>query len=371
MSGLGFMLVNGVNDSASQMKPRSSERSGPDMSQFVVTSNRGFAAYAQNELRALVPGASFVELSPAEVYRMRLPLKREEAIRVVCGKEPVFLRHWFPIDAEVELSGQEGDIVRIVERAAHLFALEQVGMSAAVQVRKAESFTVGYEPGAVREALAQRWRETVKGETVAKDADRIVSVYVSEGTAMLGVSESRHNLSDWSGGAVRFRREEGQVSRAKFKLLEAEYAFGLDLTRYARALDIGAAPGGWTSLLLERGAAVTAVDPADLSPSLLGHPQLTYYKKNAGQVSFKDNSFDLLVCDMSWSPRQMVKLLISLLPALRPGGMAVVTLKLMHGKPFQTLKDSVRALAPWLDLRHAKQLFHNRDEMTVVLEKSR
>jgi 23S rRNA (cytidine2498-2'-O)-methyltransferase len=134
-------------------------------------------------------------------------------------------------------------------------------------------------------------------------------------------------------------------------------------------LDIGAAPGGWTSLLLERGLLVTAVDPGVMHPSLIQHPRLTIHRANAGDVQFPDHSFDLLVCDMSWSPRQMAQLLLPVLDSLRPGGTAIITLKLLHGKPFQTVKDISRTFASKLELIQAKQLFHNRDEVTLFLLK--
>jgi 23S rRNA (cytidine2498-2'-O)-methyltransferase len=184
-----------------------------------------------------------------------------------------------------------------------------------------------------------------------------------------GVSAPADNISDWSGGMVRFQKEEGQVSRAKFKLLEAEETFDLDLSDFQRALDVGAAPGGWTSLLLDRGVKVTAVDPGDMHPALLDDPNLTYLKKNASDVQFDKGSFDLLVCDMSWSPKQMAKLVTDLMNGLESGGTALITVKLMHKKPFQTVKETVAAFGDEMELLRAKQLFHNREELTLYLKK--
>lgn len=339
-------------------------------SRFIVTSNRGFAAYAQDELRALAQGIKFDELVEAETYVMRSPLDRNETIRLIADKEPIFLRHMHPVDDTARNDGTKETIQRIVAAIANIYK-QTPGKTntVAVQIRKAESFESGFEQAELREAIRVMLQETFAVETVVKDAGLIVSVFLEADTAYMGVSKPAENLSDWPGGAIRFRKEEGQVSRAKFKLLEAEYTFGIDLSRYAKALDIGAAPGGWTSLLLERGAEVTAVDPAELHPQLIGHPNLTFLKRNAGDIKFRSGMYDLLVCDMSWSPKQMVKLIIPLLDALRLGGAAIITLKLMHGKPFQTVKDSVRAMQPTMELIKAKQLFHNRDELTVYLRK--
>lgn len=80
-------------------------------------------------------------------------------------------------------------------------------------------------------------------EWVIRDAEYVISVFAANDMLYAGVSRPEQNLSDWSGGAIRFQKEEGQISRAKFKLLEAEQTFGIDFTSFHKALDIGAAPG--------------------------------------------------------------------------------------------------------------------------------
>lgn len=122
-------------------------------------------------------------------------------------------------------------------------------------------------------------------------------------------------------------------------------------------------------MLLERGLSVTAIDPAALHFSLIQHKQLTYLKKNASDVSLANDQFDLLVCDMSWDSRQMGKLINGLLPALQPHGTAIITAKLMRKNAFQTVREIEAALAPNLQLIKAKQLFHNREELTLYFIK--
>lgn len=96
----------------------------------------------------------------------------------------------------------------------------------------------------------------------------VISVYADGEALYAGVSRPEDNLSSWNGGMIRFRKEDGQISRAKFKLMEAEKEFAIPFSSFRNAVDIGASPGGWTSFLLERGLKVTAVDPALMHESL-------------------------------------------------------------------------------------------------------
>ncbi|TVY10122.1 SAM-dependent methyltransferase [Paenibacillus cremeus] len=341
-----------------------------EKSVFIGTSNRGFAQQAQEEIRRLftVPVHS-VWLVPNEIFKFELAVNRAEAVKMLLEKEPAFLRHMHPVDAEAEWGGTS-------ESALH-FALEYLrtsgslsGLRVAVQIRKTED-QIGGEcsPSELKQELDEMLAKDFGAEPVVKEADEIISMLLARDRLYIGRSKPSENLSDWSGGAVRFRKEDGQISRAKFKLLEAESAFGLDFSQYRSALDIGAAPGGWTSLLLERDVQVTAVDPAKLDAGLLRNPKLTYLQKNAGDVVFSSNAFDLLVCDMSWSHRQMAKLVKGLLYALQAGGTAIITVKLMNKKAFQTLREVIQDLSPELEVQKAKQLFHNREELTLFLLK--
>ncbi|WP_159883497.1 SAM-dependent methyltransferase [Paenibacillus puerhi] len=339
---------------------------------WVGTSNRGFAQQAQEELKRLLgPAVRFGWLAPGETFWFQSPLNREETIAAIQRQEPIFLRHLFPADAEKEWTGTSeeaiGAVCGLIEQERAALGL---GSSIAVQIRKPEGESQLPAPSSLKAELDVLLEQEYGLRPVVRESDWILSVYMTRGRLYAGITRPEQNISDWSGGAVRFRKEEGQVSRAKFKLLEAELAFGLDFHSYRQALDIGAAPGGWTSLLLERGLAVTAVDPAKLDPSLLGHPRLTYLAKKADEVKFEPGKFDLLVCDMSWSHRQMAKLVLQLAEALQSGGTAIITVKLMHKKAFQSIREVEEDLSGAFTLQKAKQLFHNRDELTLFFLKS-
>lgn len=112
------------------------------------------------------------------------------------------------------------------------------------------------------------------------------------------------------------------VSRAGLKLDAALTACGLDAAG-RHALDVGQSTGGFTEVLLARGAAhVVGVDVGhgQLHPSLRGHAQVTALEgvnaRAVDRASFGDAmpeaGFGLIVADLSFIP------LTTVLPALRP-----------------------------------------------------
>ncbi|GIP19927.1 SAM-dependent methyltransferase [Paenibacillus sp. J22TS3] len=338
-------------------------------SRFICTANHGFAPYAQEELRRKFGSVKSTVLVPGEIFLGTLDVSVGEATERLRMEQPIFLRHIFPVQYQIGIvnGDKENAMKQLVACLKHLHELHDAHVT--VQARKASHQCWDGTSNDLKEAVQMGISDVVK-EFVVKDAERIVSVLVTENAMFTGISAPRDNLSDWNGGAVRFQKEEGQISRAKFKLLEAEKVFGIDFVSFRDALDIGAAPGGWTSFLLERGLRVTAVDPAKMHPSLMASERLTYLQKNADSVKFRDNQFDLMVCDMSWSPKLTAKLVTGLLYSLSPGGTAVVTVKLLSKKPLALIKEVMDTFEnAHMQIQRAKQLFHNRDEITLYMIK--
>jgi 23S rRNA (cytidine1920-2'-O)/16S rRNA (cytidine1409-2'-O)-methyltransferase len=107
------------------------------------------------------------------------------------------------------------------------------------------------------------------------------------------------------------------VSRAALKLIAALDHFGLD-PKGALALDIGASTGGFTQVLLERGAAnVIALDVGrgQIDPSLAGDPRVTLIEglnaRDLTTAHLDGRRPDFLVCDVSF-----ISLKLAIPPAL-------------------------------------------------------
>jgi 23S rRNA (cytidine2498-2'-O)-methyltransferase len=335
------------------------------MTTFIGTANPNFSPYAMEELRRRIPETAVSGLSSGETFRFTSGGREpSELLKELRRDEPVFLRHLFPLESELPVSDDAAAASESLETYAHTLGERVRGRKVAVQVRKSQGSPFPFSSAEGRDIIANILRG-LGGEPVVQEADLIVSVYATDKAILLGCSDPRDNLSDWPGGAVRFRREEGLLSRAAFKLLEAERVFKLPLDRFTNALDLGASPGGWTSVLLDRGLKVTAVDPAEMDPSLERHPRLHHLQRNAANLSFPPGTFDLLVCDMSWDPHRTCRLVSALSPAMTAGASGIITLKLMYRKPFQTLRELTEAYAEHFDICKVKQLFHNREEVTM------
>jgi 23S rRNA (cytidine2498-2'-O)-methyltransferase len=339
------------------------------MKTYVGTANPGFAPYAMEELRRRIKGTKLSGLAPGETFSFTTGEEESSLLlRELRRNEPIFLRHLFPIEAEVQVTAHVDTTASALREYAASLADRVAGSKVAIQVRKEHNSPFPYSSVEGRDIIAPVIQE-LGGEVVAREADWIISIYAAKKVLYMGCSIPQDNLSDWPGGAVRFRKDEELISRAAFKLLEAEKAFNLPLGQFSNALDLGAAPGGWTSVLLERGLKVTAVDTAEMDHSLERHPMLRHIRSNAAELTFPPGSFDLLVCDMSWDPYHTCRLVSNLAPALTAGGSGIITLKLMYRKPLQSIQDLMEDYSELFDIRKVKQLFHNREEVTMWVKR--
>jgi 23S rRNA (cytidine1920-2'-O)/16S rRNA (cytidine1409-2'-O)-methyltransferase len=121
---------------------------------------------------------------------------------------------------------------------------------------------------------------------------------------------------------------EPYVSRGGVKLANALDGFGVDV-RCADCLDVGASTGGFTDVLLQRGAArVIALDVGygQLHPRLRDDPRVVVLERtNARHVTELPFAPRLVVCDVSFI--SVRKALPPLLALAAPGWQALVLVK--------------------------------------------
>lgn len=284
----------------------------------------------------------------------------------------IFIRHLAPVQLELDLKGDDSDLPRLAERAQDLAFHLDAGLSYSVQSRILGEGKLPYRRFIVNQTLSDRISEFTGAIQETRAPQQIVSVLCTPTHAYLGLSQAALNRSPWPGGAHRFQREEGQISRAEFKLLEALSLFPIALPQQGLALDMGAAPGGWTRVLRQRGMNVIAVDPADLDPGLIADTGVTHSRMLIQDYLEQAPEFDLLVNDMRMDAKSSVEVMLMAYAHLRRQGSALLTLKLREEPRIARnnpviVAEALDRLASRYHLLGARQLYHNRSEVTVAL----
>jgi 23S rRNA (cytidine2498-2'-O)-methyltransferase len=130
-------------------------------------------------------------------------------------------------------------------------------------------------------------------------------------------------------------------------------------------VDLGAAPGGWTWVLLERRARVLAIDLGDLAPSVRDRKGVVHLRADAFRA-VPEEPMDWLFCDMAFRPLEVAGLLAKW-ARNKWARHLVANLKLPMKQKAQMLfrVRDILTDGGWSSLR-ARQLYHDRDEVTIA-----
>lgn len=352
----------------------------------ILTAHAEFLQHALQELKRLEQALRFVEILAPGIALCQAP-DAPRFMHLAAQTRPIFTRHLAPLQAVSPLTNTESDLETLAVTLAGLptFPLLERGQRFAVQTRMAQNEQGGtkraYSSGRINQLLAAAIAEETGAVEEIKRPQIVVSLLCTQDRAYIGISLARDNLSAWPGGMRHFAQTSEQISRAEFKLLEALEVFGVTLPERGRALDLGAAPGGWTRLLLEAGLRVVAVDPAKLDPRLFRHPGLTHFRSYAEHYlevempGKRPQIFDVITNDMRMDAREAARLLTKMRGRLHPDGFILTTLKLPHETtsidPLRNLREALSLLSRSFDIVQARQLFHNRQEVTALAARPR
>ncbi len=184
--------------------------------------------------------------------------------------------------------------------------------------------------------------------------------------------------SPWPMGIPRLRMPAGAPSRSTLKLAEAFVTFlgdrELDLVHAGmRAVDLGAAPGGWTWQLAHRGLRVTAVDNGPLKGEV-AHDSLVTHLRTDGLTYLPRRPVDWLVCDIAEQPSRIAALVARWIGEGH-ARRAVFNLKLPMKRRFDETMRCKRIIEDRLAQTRTRyrlclrQLYHDRQEVTGFVER--
>ena len=222
-------------------------------------------------------------------------------------------------------------------------------------------------------AFAVPLRRALEAENlIGHDRSPRLHVFFASGASALMGTSYPDNASPWPMGIPRLKFPRGAPSRSTLKLDEA---FGVfvphpeqELRPGMTAVDLGAAPGGWTWQLVRRHIRTIAVDNGALDPALLDSGIVEHLRTDGFRFR-PARPVDWLVCDMVEQPLRIAALIADWL-AEGKCQRAIFNLKLPMKKRYPCVMECRALMLERLDRARRtgrvefRQLYHDRAEVT-------
>lgn len=292
----------------------------------------------------------------------------------------VFVRDWFIALAAIQLPATDrvGAVIGTL-KDSELYA----SSCARVEVRLPEENTDRDLGNFARKWVAPLSRGLRGAELLAENPSapapaRLEILLTGFDQALAGISLA-NNRARFTGGIPRLRLPASAPSRSALKLEEAWKVFlpeerWLDyLGSGKRAVDLGAAPGGWTWQLVRQGMMVTAVDNGPMNPELMASGHVEHVEADGYQWRPK-RAVDWMVCDIVDRPRRTAQLAVDWMVD-RLCRYTVFNLKLPMKKRYDEwllCRDMITTSLAEAGLNYrlrARHLYHDREEITCFIER--
>lgn len=194
-------------------------------------------------------------------------------------------------------------------------------------------------------------------------------------SVLIGVDKPEFRTR-WPMGVARLKFPPSAPSRSTLKLEEAFiYFLGNDwreqLENHHTAVDLGAAPGGWTWQLVNQKMYVHAVDNGPMDSKLMDTALVDHVQED-GFIWKPKKRVNWLVCDMVEKPTKVARLMYQWLHE-RHADAAIFNLKLPMKKRLHEWQEIKEMLDALIAEQHpsaifkARHLYHDREEITVYL----
>ena len=238
----------------------------------------------------------------------------------------------------------------------------------------------GRELAALCRTLARPLENALKKQGILRISKRegltLHLLLTSGRSGFVGISHPQ-NSSPHDNGIMRLRFPKEAPSRSTLKLDEAFLTLLTDDERQRflkpgmRAVDLGAAPGGWSYQLVRRGLTVIAIDNGAIAPSLMDTGMVEHLRVD-GFTFEPRRRVDWLVCDMIEQPYRVAQRM-----AVWFSRQWADHLLFNLNLPMKSRRDEVARCLTLIERSasqaglgcelRARQLYHDRDEVTVYL----
>jgi 23S rRNA (cytidine2498-2'-O)-methyltransferase len=353
----------------------------PTLDDTVISCRAGFEAECALEIEALaraagVEGSTAARRGAAHViHRSGEPGGATRLERSVRFADLVFARQWFAALPPLEGLPDRDRVTPVLAAARSLATV-----FSRVEVETADTGEDDDLVNFCRKFSAPLVSAMKRSGLLVADASRprFHAFFPGYDACRVGVADPA-NSSPWPMGIPRLRFPRGAPSRSALKLEEAWHVLvhkgdrARLIAAGQRAVDLGAAPGGWSWVLASRGLRVTAVDNGPIAPAVMATGLVEHLRAD-GFTYRPPATVDWVLCDMVEQPWRVADLMARWI-AGGHANRAIFNLKLPMKKRWQELgrcreliAEALAAAGVRYELR-LKQLYHDREEVTAYLAK--
>ena len=212
----------------------------------------------------------------------------------------------------------------------------------------------------------------------AHSAQRLHILLLDSCNAFIGYAKT-NNSAISPMGIMRLKQAADAPSRSALKLDEAIQTFisAEQMRQFIKAgmkaVDLGAAPGGWSWQLVQRGMLVTALDNGAMQHALMRSGMVEHVQADAFNW-MPDHAVDWMVCDMVERPLHVSRMICRWFTQHKCQ-YCIFNLKLPMKKRLQAVAECLSLIHDRLDEANikyslqAKHLYYDREEITIFLRR--
>jgi len=309
---------------------------------YFAACQAGAEKAVKSEILAEFPALRFAFSRPGFITFKEDPAGPEP----IAPRRAVFTRLWGEVLGQTRESAAFADLISQIPADAPLRAFdrdlalpgdEPEGFAHDANIRKilTDPSLTGTDPALLRSIAARAEPSVI--ETIGAPrpgADLYSLIWVDDFHVFLGRHTHRAGMLATAGNIPALTVPAASPSRAWLKIEEAILRFAPLLETGWTALEIGCAPGGATTALLDRGFAVVGVDPQFMDERVATRAGFTHLRKPARFVTADDVrgcNPEWVVMDMSIAPND----------ALGELQHVVAHLRALHGKTLRVKRGFI------------------------------
>lgn len=266
----------------------------------------------------------------------------------------------------------------LVER---VLALPEMARASQLHVWQRDSAVPGshgFEPGVtpLAEEMVSQLKKGLDGQKLpvnrlAQADEAVLDVVIVEPNQWwFGFHYATTPAQRWPGGVPLIDSNVDCASRAYLKLQEGLLWSGIRIAPEDTCVEIGSAPGGACQLLLEKGARVIAVDPAEMDPAILANEKLTHWKCRGREVRKRElRETRWLLADLNVAPAYTIDTVaeIAMSQHVRHLRGMLLTLKLADLEMIEQVPDMIQKVKEiGFKVVRTRQLAFNRNEFCLM-----